>query len=241
VWVVAGLGLLVGGWPAGGAELESARQELVAAARAYDAEAATAVLAGLRRPLEEETADGLALRVEAGLVVAEVLRVTYEQTPQGERAGRRLLGQRIDAAAEEALTLVDRLPETSERERMRADLLATLIRSDYRAQKHDDAFQAAVARARELDPDNPRALVTAAKPLLFADAAHGGDPAAALRLLDRALELAPGLESAVLLRALALDTVGDQQAALAAWRRALERNPLCRPARWRLERARAED
>jgi len=226
--------------PVLGADEETAAHELAAAARSWDVEAATLVLSGLRRTPERESDRRLAVRVEAGLLVAELLRVEYEQTPAEQRVERRLLGQRIDAAAEEALALVDRLAESSERERMRADLLATLIRSDFRAKQHEAELKAAVARALELDPDNPRALVTAAKPWLFADAEHGGDPRQAIVLLDRALALDPELEPALLLRALAHDVVGDHDAAIQGWRRALERNPQCRPARWQLEHAGAQ-
>jgi tetratricopeptide (TPR) repeat protein len=167
--------------------------------------------------------------------VAELLRVELEQLPETGRASRRELGQRIDAAAEEALAILDRMPESAETQRIRADLLATMIRSDFRAKRYEAALKAAVARALELDPDSPRALVAAAKPLVFAPPGKGRDLAQALRLLDRALVLAPGLEPAQLLRAEALDRAGRRDEALTAWRAALAANPACRPARHRLE------
>jgi tetratricopeptide (TPR) repeat protein len=207
--------------------------------RRYDTEAAVGVLNDVRaarRSGEIRGDDAVGLHVRAALAAAELLRIEYEGTTEAEAAERRTLGQRIDVAADEGLDLVDDLPETSERERLRADLVATKIRSDYRAQKYEDDFSAAVARALELDPDNPRALVSAAKRALFAPPEHGGDPAEAVRLLDRALELDPDLESARLLRALAHEDLGETEAAAADWRRVLESNPDATPAREGLDR-----
>lgn len=206
--------------------------ELSRALKTYDAEAATAVLSRARAAAGGgEDGPLLELRVEAGLAVAELLRIEFEETPADERAVRTNLGQRIDAAAEEALGLIDDLPESSERYRMEADLVATMIRSDFRARKYRDRLEEATGRALDLDPDSARAWVTAAKPLVFAEAEHGGDLDEAVRLLDRALELEPGLEPALLLRALAYERRGDDAKAEADWRAALEANPHCEPAR----------
>jgi len=176
------------------------------------------------------------LEVRAGLLVAELERLAFEDTPREERKVRSEIGERIDSAAEAALTLVETLPESSERWRLRADLLATMIRSDYRAKKYHTAFEEAVDHAMRLDGDNPFAWVTAAKPLIFAGPKRGQDLDEAVRVLDRALEIAPGLESALLLRALAEERRGATERALADWRAALDANPLCGPARQGIER-----
>lgn len=206
------------------------------AARRYDLEAASLGLVQARadhRRLEDPTSAETLARCT--LVVAELLRLRLETAPPSEPEERLVLGQRIDAASEEGLLALDLVAETSESARLRADLLATMIRSPYRAKKHEPAFRAALERALQLDRDNPRALVTQAKPLVFAAAEHGGDPAAALPILDHALELDPGLESARLLRALARHKSGDDVGAEDDWRRALELNPACTPARQQLE------
>ena len=87
------------------------------------------------------------------------------------------------------------------------------------------------------DAGNPRAWVTAAKPLVFAGPKRGGDLDEAVRLLDQALELEPGLESALLLRALVWERRGDQERATADWQAALDTNPQCRPASARVDGA----
>ena len=215
------------------ADLES---RLADARTSYDAEAAMAVLSEARSlRTREPGTEHARLQVEAAVAVAELLRIEYEQLPEDEREARRQLGSKIDAVAEETLGIVDELPESSARERMRADLIATMIRSDFRARKYRDELETAIARARELDPDNPRALVAAAKPLVFAPEEKGRDLAEAARLLDRALELEPGLEEARLLRAEAHRRAGDREAAREDLEAALGANPSCRPARHALE------
>jgi tetratricopeptide (TPR) repeat protein len=206
--------------------------ELAAALRRYDAEAAVAAL-GRARDLDRAVpgpATAL-LRVRAALVAAELLRVQFEQAPPNETQQRAVLGQRIDAAAEEGLAVLQRVPPSSERYRMEADLLATMIRSTFRARTYEARFASAVAKALELDPRNARAHVTAAKPLVFAPPEHGRDLRAAVGTLTRALELDPTLEPALLLRALAYELLGEHEAALADWRAALAANPECTPAR----------
>jgi tetratricopeptide (TPR) repeat protein len=211
--------------------------ELATARRSWDPDAVVAVQSRIRLELVDAADDDAAmLRAQAGLAVAEVLRVEYEGTPERQRETRRLLGDRIDAVAEEALATVDNLPESSERERMRADLLATLIRSDYRAKRYEPELHAAVARALDLDPDNPLAHVAAAKPLMFAPADRGRDVGAALAHLDRALALDPGSESARLLRATAREQAGDVGGARDDARTVLAANPRCTPARRLLDR-----
>jgi len=237
---VAALPVVVGSTDAAPGRVEQLELELERAAREWDVEAAARVLAAATdisaADPDRQGRELLQLRVRAGLLVAELLRVELEQTPEPERAARRELGRRIDAAAEEALALLDRLTESSQAQRLRADLLATMIRSDFRAKKYEAALREAIDRALELDPDSPRAMVSAAKPLIFAPPERGRDLDRAVKLLDRALELAPELESARLLRAETFERAGRHDEALAEWRAVLAANPRCRPARCRLER-----
>ena len=213
-------------------DLERALDE---ASRRYDLSGAIAAQSEARTQHREDGAPASAdLLVQASLAVAELLRIEFEEWPAGDRDGRRTTGTRIDVAAEEGLAVLDSLPETSDNARRRADLIATTIRSDFRAKKYREEFDRAVARALELDPDNARAWVAKAKPYLFASPEHGGDLAEAVRLLSHALELEPELESARLLRAEAYARLGDDDAAAADWRAALELNPHCTPAQRRL-------
>jgi tetratricopeptide (TPR) repeat protein len=234
VLLVAGLVVTSAGVAADSqADLERALGE---AARRYDVEAVVRVQSDARMLYRQEPSPAAAdLLVRSSLEVTELLRIAFEEWPDGDAEGRRLTGQRIDAAAEEALAILESLPESSERTRRRADLIATMIRSDFRAKKYRDDFDQAVARALELDPDNARAWVAKAKPYLFASPEHGGDVDEAVRLLARALELEPELESARLLRAEAYARLGEDEAAAADWRAALARNPQCEPARRRLD------
>lgn len=209
---------------------------LAVARRSWNTTEIVAVQSQIRADLGgSETEAAVRLRVQAGLAVAEALRVELETTAD-DRTARRLLGDRIDAYARSALGQLDQLPESSERERVRADLLATLIRSDYRAKKLEPELRAAIERALELDPDNPAAHVTAAKPLLFAPEGKGRDVDAALHHLDRAVQLDPDLEAARLLRATAREMAGDLVGARADARAALADNPNCTPADRLLER-----
>ena len=218
--------------------LVALEHDLAAAIRAWDVASVEEVLTRVRS--HRSGAGSLAaveLQVRAGLALAELLRVDFEDTPKADRSRRTLLGQRIDVAAGEGLVNLARLPESSERFRIEADLLATMIRSDYRAKKYRRDLEAATERALELDAGNPRAWVTAAKPLVFAGPKRGGDLDEAVRLLDQALELEPGLESALLLRALVWERRGDQERATADWQAALDANPQCRPASARVDGA----
>jgi tetratricopeptide (TPR) repeat protein len=214
-------------------EIEDA---LDAAVSRYDLAGAIAAQSDARTQHREDGDPAVAdLLVRASLAVAELLRIDFEEWPEGDRDGRRTTGTRIDVAAEEGLAVLETLPETSDNARRRADLIATKIRSDFRAKKFRDDFDRAVARSLELDPSNARAWVAKAKPYLFASPQHGGDVDEAVRLLSHALELETGLESARLLRAEAYARLGDNDAAAADWRAALEKNPHCAPARRRLE------
>lgn len=204
---------------------------LAEAERRWDAAAAIALLTEARAAGDE----ALELRVEAAAVTVGILRADFEAAPESDRAGRRALGGQIDVFAEEGLGLIDRLPVTAERERLRADLLGAQIRSDFRAQKLEPALTAAIARARELAPEDPDTLVLAATPMVLAPEGRGRDLAEAERLLRRALERAPHHERAQLLLARLAEARGDLEAATAVYRAALESNPHCRPARARLD------
>ncbi len=207
-------------------------RDLAAAQHRWDADAAVAVLTRARALRRAAVSPASALlQVRAGLLAAELLRVRFEQPTSTASADRETIGQRIDAFAGEALALLPALPESSERWRMEADLVATMIRSDFRAKKFEARFRAAVAKARALDPKNAQAIVSEAKPLLFAPPEHGRDYRAGIALLDRALALDPRIEAALLLRAFAHDSLGERAAAEADWRAALAVNPDCEPAR----------
>ena len=214
------------------ADLDRVTREVARAERRWDGDAAVAALTNARALARSAPGPAAAaLQIRAGLLAAELLRVRFEQAAAGPAGERERLGQQIDAFAEEALALLVAQPESSERCRLEADLLATMIRSDFRAKKYEARFNAAVARARELDPANPRALVAAAKPFLFAPPGRGRDPARGIELLDRALALDRRLEPALLLRAFAREQLGDRVGAEADWRTALGFNPDCAPAR----------
>jgi len=211
-------------------------RELAAAARTWDAEAAEAVLVEVRRLEPSDRSERVAtLHVRSALLVAELARMAFEQTPAADREGRIALGRRVDEAAEEGLAAMEGMQRGSTHFRLEADLLGTMIRSDFRARKYLDRMRAATAKALELDPGNARALVSRAKPLVFAGPKQGRDLAAARALLDRALKLEPGLESALLLRAHAWDLEGRPERAEDDARAALAANPACVPARHRLE------
>jgi hypothetical protein len=211
------------------AAMESA---VARAERTWDVAAAVEALSRARTLQRTAPSPANALlQVRAGLLAAELLRVDFEQARGTASPERDTLGQRIDAFAEEALALLPSLPASSERWRIEADLIATMIRSDFRAKKHETRLRAAIAEARRLDPGNARALVSEAKPFLFAPPERGRDVRAGVALLDQALALDPRLEPALLLRAFARDRLGERAAAEADWRAALELNPDCRPAR----------
>ncbi len=208
---------------------------ITAAERTYDLQAARSVLdacgLAVSETGEEAPRENLA---RAALLVAELERIDFEELPPSQKKQRREIGESIDAAADTGLETLDSLPETSCRQRMRADLLATKIRSDFRAKKYADEMKAAATRALELDPGNARAMVTLAKPFLFADDRHGRDLDEAVRMLTEALEVDPTLESALLLRALAFEAQGNTEACRNDLKAALAANPNCRPANERL-------
>ena len=213
---------------AGGAAAQS-NSAIADAGRNYDLESATRILA----ELDPEARPRLV--IDAALLVAELERIEFEQTPISEGVARREIGERIDAAARRGLDLVELLAESSESWRLRADLIGTLIRSKYRGKRHKARMERASATAIELDRTNAKAYVSAAKPDVLKPGRERPDIEKGLALIQRALELDPELESALLLRGHALWELGDQAQARASWTQALSLNPACRPAEQWLE------
>ena len=208
---------------------------ITTAERTYDPQAARSALDACTLEASGTSDEALGENLtRAALLVAELDRIDFEELDPSQGKQRRELGRSIDAAADLGLETLDSLPESSCRQRMRADLLGTKIRSDFRAKKYVDVMKAAATRALELDPGNARAIVTLAKPYLFADDRHGRDLEEAVRMLDEALEVDPTLESALLLRALAFEAQGNTEACRNDLKAALAANPNCRPANDRL-------
>lgn len=209
---------------------------LAQAAQHYDLDGAVTLANDLRvRRQSVRDIETAFLLARALLLVADLERTHYELTPEADAASRRAHGDAIDAAAFESLELLEAMGETSEVWRMRADLYGVMIRSDYRATRYRKRMNEAVARALALDEHNPRAHVSAARPLVFADAEHGQDLEGALKHLDAAVALDPGLESARVLKAATLEKLERAAEAKALWQELLDRNPDCLPARRRLE------
>lgn len=198
----------------------------------YDA-AAAAALVEAQRADAEALADPARREwfVRSLLLLAELRRIEFEALPPEDRAARRALGAQIDAAAGEALGCLDGLPETSETQRIRADVYGVMIRTGYQAKKYRKLMDSALARALEMDPDNLRARLTEVKPFVFAERSQGGDPIKAIALLDAIVAKDPDNEQALLLRGLAHEQAGHTVAAVQDWRHALRINPECRPAR----------
>jgi len=219
------IALLVG---LGAGAFASDRQESLESVRlSYSLESVDDLIAEITT--DQGAGDPAAL-TEAYLIKAEILRFEWETLPE-DSEDREHVADELDAAAWAGIERCKLLTESSETFRLRADLLGTLIRSRYRAKKHRAEMEADAERALELDSKNARAYVSKSKPLLFADERHGGDIETAIKLLDTAIELDDSLESAKLLRAFGLEQLDDRDAALAAYREILQRNPQCRPAK----------
>jgi tetratricopeptide (TPR) repeat protein len=216
-------------------DLDRLQDRLERAARTYSLQEARALLEEQQVEVGERPAAARLLYVRSLLLVAELLRIEWEELADSQRSQRRQMGREIDSYARRGLVEVEMLDESSERSRLRADLYSTMIRTDFQAKKYRKKMEAATEAALELDPDNAHAHVTAAKPLIFAKQRQGGDPQQALALLDRALELQPDLEPARLLRAVAWDKLGAPDRARADWQQALDNNPHCLPAQRALD------
>ena len=118
---------------------------------------------------------------------------------------------------------------------MKADLWALMIRSKYQGQKYVNEMEKAQNRALAMDPNNPNAHVTASKLPLFATKKRGGDIELALEHLNRALEVNPNHEMALVFRGIAYDKLDRRDRAIAEVKRALEINPNSRFAKDTLE------
>lgn len=229
--MLAVLMLLLGAPPAdAGARLEAAR-------RNYDIAAAQSLVSEIRGCLSNapDPAERL-LFAQSLLLVAELLRVQYEEAQNEEdQTPQRGLGEAIDSAAREGIEQADTLGETSEAYRIRADCYALMIRTKYQGKKYRAKMEKAAARAIELDPKNPRAYVSVARPYLFAGPTQGGDVKKAFELLSKAVELDPTLAAARQLRAVAYEKLGDKAKADAEWEKLLTENPKCIRSRKTME------
>lgn len=207
--------------------------ELEQAARAYDREAAEALLPA--------TAQNNELAARTRLLCAELCRIEFEQLPESAVTERREIGKTIDVHAEAGMLLLESLPESSEKFRIRADLMGTMIRSNYRAGKMKGEMKAAVDEALRLDPANAKAIVSQAKMLIFNPSASDRELQEGEALVLRALAIDPALEQARLLQAHAMDRLGEREKAVAIWEACLQANPACTPARKALESADSPD
>ncbi len=206
-------------------------QMLADAALRYDLDAAQAVVTALGDSQENlPTAEGALLHAEALLLVAELNRIDFEQRPDSATKERRLLGKRIDAAAKQGLAQAAALPDSTEKFRLRADLIGTMIRSQYRAGKWKGKMKAAIEAALKLDPDNAKAYVSRAKLYVFKPTPSEEDLRQGLNWIAQAQQRDPVLESAALLQARTYMLQGRTEEAEARWRRCVEINPTCAPA-----------
>lgn len=199
------------------------------AARTYDLPGAEALLAELQKLPENEVATTLLVR--GHLLCAELQRIDFENYLESDVKERRDLGKRIDLHAEAGLLAVEKLENSSEKFRMKADLIGTRIRSNYRAGKMKGDMKSAVDEALRLDQGNGRAMVSSAKMLIFNPNASPEELREGEALLRKALEIDPSLEQARLLQAHTLTMLGELDKAETIWGLCLQANPDCAPAR----------
>lgn len=206
------------------------------AQRSYDVAKAKQLLSELDALVDESSSEeakfGLA---QAALLVAELLRLDYEQQDLPPKE-LRLLGREIDDAARIGHEILKSVPSVSEKYRIQADLWGTMIRSDFKGKKYGGEMKDATKMALKMGADNPNAYVTASKRPLFATEKHGGDIQKAIGLLDKALELDPEHERALIFRGIAYEKLENMDGALRDWNRATELNPQSRLAMDNLER-----
>ena len=204
--------------------------------RQYDTVAAKALVTELRDALPEVATPAEHLRFARSLILlAELHRIDFEQlSDETDRAARRDMAKEIDAAAREGIEHAEALGEVSESYRLRCDFIALMTRTKFQGKKNLKKIVKASERALALDPANPHAYVSVAKPDLFKG---GGDLQKAHKLIEKALELDPSLETAKLLHAIALEKLGEKDRAEAAWKKILADNPHCAAARETMEKA----
>ncbi|MEH6589062.1 MAG: hypothetical protein V7746_02335 [Halioglobus sp.] len=169
----------------------------------------------------------------ASLLVAELKRGVYEQDSIAKKE-KRVLGREIDKVAGTALTSLERAGQTSERYRLEADLLGTMIRSKFKGMKYQPRLEKALETSLLLDGDNANTWVSMAKRPLFALPHQGGDPQLALENLNRALALDPGHVQALLFRGAAHAKLDQMALAEQDWAAATALNPNTADARDRL-------
>lgn len=199
---------------------ETLRDSLNRARENYDLEAALTI----HSESSGDAAHDPIVHAETCLLLAELLRIDFENIGDTSPESRRKVGARIDVFAHEGLTTIRTLAESSERFRIQADLLGTMMRSKFKARKYRSEMEQCAARAMALDPSNATAYLSAAKlPLFGKDTLENG--AAAMKLIERALVLDPDSEIGWIMRGSAEQKRGNQQQARADWHRALILNP----------------
>lgn len=203
----------------------------------YDLAAAAAVFAEAVTLAEGSPSEETNLLLgRAAVLLAELRRFDYEEKDHLRPLERRLLGREVDAAAKVGHNALDAVEDCSEKYRMKADLWATMIRSSYKGKKYENEMENAKERALALDPRNPKAHITAAKRPLFAPVKRGGDLDLAMMHLNTALKLDPECEMGLIFRGIAYDKQDNRDSAIKDWKRAVELNPSCRPAKENIER-----
>lgn len=213
-------------------DLEEINSALSLAERRYDAAAVELVLDDLES-VSPSDRDGAwhALQVRGLLLVAELRRMEFEKLPESAAKERRDIGKMIDLHAEIGLAAAARLPESSEVYRYKADLIGTMIRSNYRAGKMKGDMKAAIDAALRLDPGNAKAMVSRAKMLIFNPSVSRSDLDEAVAVLEQAIGIEASLEQATLLMARAWELLGNREKSLEIWAGCLRENPDCAPAR----------
>lgn len=227
--------------PAGGWPLAGRSRELAAVRLRMDAPALDAFLAEQRARAE---AGGAA---EAWRVLAEahLERALLEASHKGMAVGEPTFGDvpgamaaHLEQAEAAALRAEQIGGEHSETQRIRAGVLSTRITGALSAMRLGRTIERLLARARELDGDNPHVAVAQGCKLVFAPGWLGGDPKAALSLFLAAAEGLPHDERPLVFAAFAANVCGDPRVeSLLA--RAVERNPNNRYAAEVLRRVRA--
>lgn len=199
--------------------------------REYDLPLAEALMGELQFFVKENPGDESRMALaRVALLVAELRRIDYETTDVDPRE-KRLLGRTIDEAARIGHEVLNKVPNISEKWRIKADLIGTMIRSKYKGNKYGGEMDKATEKALELDPESANAIVTGSKRGLFANRGQGGDVPAALKMLNRALGIDPDHERALIFRGIAYEKLGNDDLAEEDWKRALELNPHSRLAK----------
>jgi hypothetical protein len=169
----------------------------------------------------------------ASLLVAELKRGIYEQASIAKK-DKRVLGREIDKIAGAALAALEQAAQTSERYRLEADLLGTMIRSKFKGMKYQPRLEQALETSLQLDERNANTWVSLAKRPLFALPKQGGDPQLALEHLNNALAYDPRHVQALLFRGAAHAKLGQTALAEQDWAAATALNPNTADARDRL-------